>query len=259
MISGLRNIATKSSRSSAALRNLSTATATASASASARATTTSTCRVVGAANPTSSVLQSLERPAIQAPQCRWFSDENNKKEEAEAATSEEAAPSASSEQPAEEAADPSEQLEAQVKELKDQLLRSLAEQENTRTIARKDVESARNFAIKSFAKSLLEVSDNLHRALESVDESELETNQQLSTLYEGIKMTNDGLVKAFQSNGVTKFCEAPGDGFDPETMNALMEYPDESREPGTVGQVIKSGFMLNNRVLRPAEVGVVKK
>lgn len=152
-----------------------------------------------------------------------------------------------------------EKLQIEVDALKDQLLRSLADQENTRTIARKDVDSARNFAIKSFAKSLLEVSDNLQRALQSVDESELEKNQALSSLHEGIKMTNDGLTKAFQSNGVTKYCEEPGDTFDPETMNALMEYPDPSKEAGTVGQVIKVGFMLNERVLRPAEVGVVKK
>jgi molecular chaperone GrpE len=152
-----------------------------------------------------------------------------------------------------------ETLQAEVKTLKDQLLRSLAEQENIRQIARKDVESSRNFAIKSFAKSLLEVSDNLQRALESVDEGELSSNQALSNFYEGINMTNDGLVKAFQSNGVEIYCEQPGEVFDPEMMNALMEYPDPSMEPGTVGQVIKVGFTLNKRVLRPAEVGVVKK
>ncbi|CAJ1963683.1 unnamed protein product [Cylindrotheca closterium] len=250
MINGLRTIAAKSSRSSAALRSLSTAAARA----------TSSHRIVaGATNPASVTVQSQEQNF--QPQYRWFSDETKKEEAAAAETATEEPPK--EEEPAAAAAaaeeSPEQKLQAEVKELKDQLLRSLAEQENTRNIARKDVDSARNFAIKSFAKSLLEVSDNLNRALESVDESELETNTHLSSLYQGIQMTNDGLIKAFQSNGVTKFCEEPGDGFDPETMNALMEYPDESREPGTVGQVIKSGFMLNNRVLRPAEVGVVKK
>lgn len=246
-MNGLRTFA-KSSRSSAALRNL---------SAVARATASSEpIRVLGATNPASSILKSLEKSKVQ-PQYRWFSDGNKK--EGEEAAAEEPKEEAEKTEEATAEASSEEKLEAEVKELKDQLLRSLAEQENTRNIARKDVESARNFAIKSFAKSLLEVSDNLHRALESVDESELETNQSLSTLFQGIQMTNDGLVKAFQSNGVTKFCEEPGDGFDPETMNALMEYPDPSKEPGSVGQVIKAGFMLNNRVLRPAEVGVVKK
>jgi molecular chaperone GrpE len=152
-------------------------------------------------------------------------------------------------------------LEGEVKIFKDQLLRSLAEQENTRQIAKRDVTAAKNFAIKSFGKSLLDVSDNLHRALDAVPAEALEgdTNNNLKTLYEGVKMTNDGLTKAFQSNGIQSFCREPGDVFDPNKHEALMEYPDPSKEPGTVGQVIKVGFTLNNRVLRPAEVGIIKK
>ena len=148
-----------------------------------------------------------------------------------------------------------------LKNLKDQLLRSMAEQENTRQIAKRDVSAAKNYAIKSFAKSLLEVSDNLHRALDAVPAEALGNSEDnnLKTLYEGVKMTNDGLTKAFGSNGITAFCQEPGEVFDPTKMNALMEYPDPSKEPGTVGQVIKVGFTLNDRVLRPAEVGVVKK
>eukprot|EP00980_Cylindrotheca_fusiformis_P004264 scaffold918_cov126-Cylindrotheca_fusiformis.AAC.43 len=202
-------------------------------------------------------------------QYRWFSDEKKKEqkkeEEAPAADATASEETAAAEEESPEAATAAEEiskeeaLQIEVQSLKDQLLRSLAEQENTRTIARKDIEAARNFAIKSFAKSLLEVSDNLNRALESVDPEELKSNQHLSNLYERIQMTNDGLLKAFSSNGVVKFCDAPGDVFDPEMMNALMEYPDPSKTPGTVGQVIKAGFTLNNRVLRPAEVGVVKK
>lgn len=189
-------------------------------------------------------------------QYRWFSD--GKKEEAEEKKEEASAEEPSAEETVQEE-NKEEALQVEVQTLKDQLLRSLAEQENTRTIAKKDVEAARNFAIKSFAKSLLEVSDNLHRALQSVDDDELTTNQPLASLYEGIQMTNDGLLKAFQSNGVVKYCDEPGEAFDPEMMNALMEYPDPSKEPGTVGQIIKAGFTLNSRVLRPAEVGVVKK
>jgi len=161
-------------------------------------------------------------------------------------------------------------LQGEVKTFKDQLLRSLAEQENTRQIAKRDVSAAKNYAIKSFAKSLLEVSDNLHRALEAVPEEALlsssndstdgnNNNNSLKTLYEGVKMTNDGLTKAFQANGIQAYCQQPGDVFDPTKHEALMEYPDPSKEPGTVGQVIKVGFTLNDRVLRPAEVGVVKK
>mmetsp|Transcript_530 Transcript_530/g.692 ORF Transcript_530/g.692 Transcript_530/m.692 type:complete len:273 (-) Transcript_530:287-1105(-) len=154
-----------------------------------------------------------------------------------------------------------EELEAQVKDLKDQLLRSLAEQENTRRIAKRDVSAAKSFAVTSFAKSLLDTSDNLSRALESVPSeyrADMENHPVLATLYEGIKMTDDGLTKAFAKNGLTKFGEA-GEKFDPNLHEALYEYPDPAKEEGTVGQVMKVGFMLNNRVVRPAEVGVVKK
>jgi molecular chaperone GrpE len=204
---------------------------------------------------------------------RHFSD---KKEEPEAAAA----------QPAEEAADvdvdakvevdapPTEEpavtnemkiqaLENQVKDLRNQLLRSLAEQENTRSIAKRDIQAGKDFALKSFAKSLLDVSDNLSRALDAVPPTALqgedESSQILKTLYEGIDMTDKGLTKAFLMNGLTKFAEQPGDVFNPEQHQALFEYPDPEKEAGTIGQVMKVGFMLNNRVLRPAEVGIVKK
>jgi molecular chaperone GrpE len=150
------------------------------------------------------------------------------------------------------------QLQQQVAELKDQLLRSLAEQENTRRIARHDVLAAKDFAIKTFARALLETSDNLERALESVSEEEASSNPKLETLRLGVKMTRDGLMKALESNGVVPF-GAVNDTFDPNLHAALFEYPDAEKEPGTIGQVLKAGFMLNKRVLRPAEVGVVKK
>ena len=153
------------------------------------------------------------------------------------------------------------QLERQVIELKDQLLRSLAEQENTRRIAKRDVEAARNFAIKSFAKSLLDTSDNLSLALDAVPEelrADKDGHPVLANLYEGIKMTQLGLNKAFEQNGLAGYGEV-GDLFDPSHHDALFQYSDPNLENGTIGQVMKKGFFLNKRVLRPAEVGVVKK
>jgi molecular chaperone GrpE len=151
-------------------------------------------------------------------------------------------------------------LENQIKDLKDNLLRSLAEQENTRRIAKRDVEQARSFAISSFAKSLLDTSDNLSRALDAVPEElrhDHVNHPVLANLYEGISMTDDGLIKAFAKNGLVKFGQR-GEKFDPNKHEALFEYPDPNGEPGCIGQVMKAGFMLNNRVVRPAEVGVVK-
>mmetsp|Transcript_6338 Transcript_6338/g.9761 ORF Transcript_6338/g.9761 Transcript_6338/m.9761 type:complete len:250 (-) Transcript_6338:115-864(-) len=162
----------------------------------------------------------------------------------------------------EELADPEiARLEEEVKSLKDQLMRSLAEQENTRRIAKRDVANAKQYAIKSFSKSLLDSSDNLERALDAVPEdlrTDSENHPVLVTLYEGIKMTEAGLNKAFEMNGLKKF-GAVGENFDPNMHEALFEYADPNREAGTVGQIMKSGFTLNDRVLRPAEVGVVKK
>jgi molecular chaperone GrpE len=174
-------------------------------------------------------------------------------------SAEESTDGADNEVPSTPSTSKEEQLEMEIKSLKDQLLRSLADQDNTRRIAQRDIEAARQFAIKSFAKSLLDVSDNLTRALEAVPKDELEQAKgtTLATLYEGIEMTERGLNKAFEMNGLVKY-GAEGEPFDPNQHEALFEYPDSSKKPGTVGQVMKAGFMLNKRVLRPAEVGIVK-
>ncbi|CAB9527743.1 Protein GrpE [Seminavis robusta] len=225
------------------------------------------------ARPTSSLLMSHAKSSSQqvafqlasAPSARFFSDKTTTPppptEEEKPATEDATEETAPATEEAEPEVNREEQLEEDLKAAKDQLLRSLAEQENTRRIAKRDVQDARNFAVKSFAKSLLEVSDNLSRALEVVPEElrkDTENNPTLATLYEGIEMTETGLMKAFESNGLKKFGTV-GDVFDPNKHEALYEYPDAQKTPGTVGQVIKIGFLLNDRVLRPAEVGVVKK
>jgi molecular chaperone GrpE len=170
-----------------------------------------------------------------------------------------AASEAEEEAAAAEEEDPTEKLRAELQVYKDQLMRAVAEQENIRKIARNDVQAAQQFSIRKFAKSLLDVADNLDRALESVDGTDAEHGPALLSFYQGIELTKTGLVKALESNGVTAYCEQPGEVFDPLRHEALMEYPDPSATPGTVGQVMKKGYMLNGRVLRPAEVAVIKK
>jgi molecular chaperone GrpE len=211
------------------------------------------------------VTASRRTPLLDIRSPRWFSssETTEKKETAEneeattdATNKEESATMEESADTSSEEEDELEQLRTQVKGLKDQLLRSLAEQENTRRIAQRDIESSRQFAIQSFAKSLLEVSDNLGMALQAVPEGK-EDDSVLKTLCEGIEMTERGLIKAFEKNGLVKFGE-PGEAFDPNKHQALYEYPDPEKEAGTVGQVMKAGFMLRSRVLRPAEVGVIK-
>jgi molecular chaperone GrpE len=204
---------------------------------------------------------------------RWFSDKTAEPKAEEvveepAAGAATAASEDTTEAPTEEPAAEAEpeisreeQLEADAKDLKNQLLRSLAEQENTRRIAQRDVQSAKDFSIRSFAKSLLDVSDNLARALEAVpvdQRADKEGQPVLANLYEGIAMTDAGLTKAFEMNGLTKFGKV-GEVFDPNLHEALYEYPDPTKEAGTIGLVVKAGFMLKSRVMRPAEVGIIKK
>ena len=163
-------------------------------------------------------------------------------------------------------------LEAQIKDLKDTLLRSLAEQENIRRIAARDVANAKSYAISSFAKSLLDTSDDLTRALAAVPigmRTDRAHHPILANLYEGISMTEINLNKAFNKFGLVKFGNV-GEKFDPNLHMALFEDPRSSDDddssgggtgsppPGHIGQVMKVGFMLNDRVIRSAEVGVVK-
>ena len=200
---------------------------------------------------------------------RFFSDINKDEQKVEATTTEEEEEVVVENKFEKELLELKNKSAVELKDLKDQLLRSLAEQENTRRIAKRDVASAKQFAIKSFATALLDTSDNLERALQAVLPEDLlkdtdnthhpaTTNPVLLTLYEGIQMTESGLNKALEKNGLVKFGKV-GEIFDPNKHEALFEYPDPTKTPGTVGQIMKAGFLLNERVLRPAEVGVIKK
>ena len=193
-------------------------------------------------------------PILAAPRSRrqcWrpLSTKDEPKEEEAAAP-----PEAAEAEPVDETAAALETLETEKRDLKDQLLRAIAEQENTRRIARRDVQAAKDFASQGFAKSLLDVSDSLGYALEAAkgDDASLES------LIEGVELTRGQLVKAFSGQGVEEF-GAVGDAFDPGLHEALFEYPDDDKEAGTVGQVVKTGFTMKGRTIRAAQVGVVKK
>ena len=193
-------------------------------------------------------------PILAAPRSRrqcWrpLSTKDEPKEEEAAAP-----PEAAEAEPVDETAAALEKLETEKRDLKDQLLRAIAEQENTRRIARRDVQAAKDFASQGFAKSLLDVSDSLGYALEAAkgDDASLES------LIEGVELTRGQLVKAFSGQGVEEFGEI-GDAFDPGLHEALFEYADDDKEAGTVGQVVKTGFTMKGRTIRAAQVGVVKK
>lgn len=151
-------------------------------------------------------------------------------------------------------------LEAELKVQRDGMLRALADGENARTIARRDVENAQQFAVTKFAKSLLEVADNLNLAVASIRAEEIEKpeNEALKNLMQGVSMTESLLTKAFEQHGLVKYA-ARGDKFDPNLHDALFEIPDPELEAGTLGQVVKAGYTLKGRVIRPAQVGTVRK
>jgi len=185
-------------------------------------------------------------------------------------TKEDAAEESTAEQPAgEEAAAPNaaEELQAKIADLEeqlsakhDQVLRALAEADNARRRASLDVENAHKFAVGKFAKSLLDVADNLSRAADAVPEDVRSSDEQptLKALYEGVVMTETVLLKTFEQHGLVKIWPMD-EKFDPNLHDALFEMPDPSKEPGTVGHVTSAGFLLHDRCIRPAGVGIVSK
>ncbi len=163
--------------------------------------------------------------------------------------------------PASEAAnenDPVATLEAQVAELRDRFLRAVAEGENIRKRAEKDVADARAYGITAFARDVLTVADNLARTIEHVSaEARANADPSLKALLDGVELTERDLQMILQKNGV-KPINPMGEKFDPHFHQAMFEVPDSGRPHGTIVQVIQPGYAIGERVLRPAMVGVAK-
>lgn len=146
-------------------------------------------------------------------------------------------------------------LEKEIHDLKEKVLRSLAEEENVRRIAKRDVENARSYANASFAKAMLEVADDLERAMTVVSEEQRQNGDAtLKSLIEGIEMTDKNLQKTFKKFGVVQYGEV-GQDFDPNIHDALFQMPDPTKPADTIGQVVKTGYKLHDRVIRAAQVG----
>lgn len=151
-----------------------------------------------------------------------------------------------------------EKLTAKVVEIDDKFKRALAEGENTRVRMRRQVEEAKIYGIQSFCKDLLEVADVLEKAIETVPKEELSKNEILKNLFTGVEMTEKQLKSVFKRHGLTTI-NPIGEKFNPNEHHAMFEAEIEGKEPGTVGDVIKIGYRLHERTIRPAMVGVVKK
>lgn len=151
-----------------------------------------------------------------------------------------------------------EALAKEAADWRDKMLRTLAEMENLRKRTAKEVSDARSYGITGFARDVLDIADNLQRALDAVPAETRElADPMLKTLIEGVELTERSLLNALEKNGVKKF-DPTGEKFNPNFQQAMYEVPDPSVPAGTVVQVVQAGYTIGERVLRPALVGVSK-
>jgi molecular chaperone GrpE len=150
-----------------------------------------------------------------------------------------------------------EKLNAENVELKDRVLRTLADMENLRRRTEKEVADAKSYGVTNIARDMIAFADNLRRAIESVPAEAREAEANLKTLVEGLELTERDFISRLARHGVKKL-EPQGQKFDPNLHEALFEIPDPSVPNGTVMQVVESGYSIGERCLRPAKGGVAR-
>ncbi len=149
-------------------------------------------------------------------------------------------------------------LRAEVADLKDRLVRTLAEMENLRKRTEREMADTRQYAVASFARDMLTVSDNLKRAIAAVPpELRQDGDKALLSLIEGVEVTERGLEQTLAKFGV-RTIEAKGEKFNPEIHQAMYEVETAEVPPGTVAEVMQTGYVIGERMLRPALVAVAK-
>ncbi len=152
-----------------------------------------------------------------------------------------------------EEADEIEQLRAERDDFRDRFMRALADAENARKRADKERQEASNYGGSRLARDMLPVFDALQRALEAVTE---EQRAQAGPVLEGIELTQRELINVFARHGITSIVPQIGDRFDPQQHEAMFEAPLPGTKAGDIIQVMEHGFMIHDRLLRPAKVGV---
>lgn len=155
------------------------------------------------------------------------------------------------EQPAEDNRD------AEIADLKDRLLRAAAETENVRRRLEREKQDATAYAVTGFARDLLGVVDNLRRALDAIPADARENDEAVKNIITGVEMTERELLNTLQRHGVARI-EAQGQKLDPNRHQAMIEVEHDDAEPGTIVQELQAGYMLKDRLLRPALVSVAK-
>ena len=148
-------------------------------------------------------------------------------------------------------------LRGDIEAAKQEALYAKAETQNVRRRLEKDIADARTYAATGFARDMLSVADNLSRALDAIPQ-ELHEDERIKSLVAGIEATSRELDKVFNLHGITRIA-ATGLPLDPNQHQAMLEVPSADAEPGTVLQELQAGYMIKERLLRPAMVAVAKK
>lgn len=157
-----------------------------------------------------------------------------------------------------ESVDEKAELQKQVADLRDRFLRAVAETENVRKRAEREIADARSYGIANFARDTVTAADNLGRVLEAIaPDARATADDTLKALLEGVELTEREFQKTLAKHGVKKL-DPTGEKFDPNFHQAMFEVPDPNVPAGMVVQVVQTGYAIGDRVLRPALVGVSK-
>ena len=149
------------------------------------------------------------------------------------------------------------ELEGELADLKDRSLRALADAENTRRRSEREVMDAKKYGSSNLVKDLLNVSDNLHRALEAVGEDVKELDEAVKNLVVGVQMVEKEMLDVFEKHGVTKL-QPLGEKFNHDFHQAMYEVEDSGQQTGTIVELLQPGYVMHDRLLRPAMVAVAK-
>jgi molecular chaperone GrpE len=159
---------------------------------------------------------------------------------------------------AEAAPKPSTSLDRELAETKDRLLRTLADMDNMRKRTEREIADSRVYGVSAFARDILGVADNMHRAMQALDdELRAKADEATKALLEGVELTERELMNVLEKHGVKRI-DPLGQKFDPNRHQAMYEVEDASVPSGSVAQVMQAGYLIGERVLRPALVAVTK-
>lgn len=192
-----------------------------------------------------------------APEKAKADPEGEAAPDAEATAPENAGPESETAEESGWAAGELEALRAENEDLKDKLLRTVAEMENLRRRTERDKADTAKYAVSNFARDVLTIADNIQRAIAHVPEEAAEKDETLKSFLDGINVTERELLNVMERHGIQRV-NPKGERFDPNLHQAMFEVPDTSVAEGTIMEVVQAGYVIADRVLRPAMVGVSK-